>query len=232
MRNFLSLFAMSCFFFCSQVEGASRYWLIQQDFIRLGKRELYEEERKKVLEEDKSFFKKKKTPFEVIGFQDLENPQYAFLMPLKNLSVLDLYAPIHPQDSALFNTCLHFQLFSLHELLEDCSFRSPVVFSAERPFISYSLYDIEPGTQKSFENHMVEVALKQSKKSLLSWNTWKVVLGGDTPKYLICASFETKEDLKNADMDKVFEELQLKDILRNRKSGWMKIETSLSSFKK
>ena len=230
MRIFI--FLLTGLLMSIQGHSLSHYWLIQQDFIKIGKKELYEEERKKKWEEDRIFFKKKKTPLEVIAAQDLENPQYVFFMPLKDLSSLDLYSPIQKNDSPLLNTCLNFQIFSLHELLPDCSFQSALFFSESRPYLSYVLYDITPGSQKSFEDHLMQIALKQQKKSGVAWNAWKVLIGADGPAYLLCASFASKKELKESQMEEIFEEALVKDILRNRKSGWMKREDSFSLLKK
>lgn len=223
---------LSCFLLGGSLEALPRYWLIESDFTKLGKKELFEEEKKKDLEELKNFLRKKRRTLEVIGIEDLENPQYVFLMPLKDLSSLDLYPPIHQKELSALATCLHFQVFSLHEMLEDCSFRGTEALVETRPYLSYVLYDIDPGSQQSFEEHLLQISLKQSKKSPFAWNVWKVLLGADLPKYLICASFETKESMKETKLEELLEEAAFKDILRNRKGGWMKRENALSSGKK
>ena len=78
----------------------------------------------------------------------------------------------------------------------------------------------------------MQICLKQSKKAPLSWNTWKVLLGADSPKYLVCAAFSTKEELKDANLESFFEELSIKEILRNKKNGWMKRAEPLSFSKR
>lgn len=232
MKGFVFSLWVCCCLLCAKGESLSRYWLIEEDFIKLGKKELYEEEKKKRLQGDRDFFNKKRKPFEVIGAQDLENPQYVFLMPLKDLSYLDLYPPIRGEGSSLLNTCVHFRIFSLHELLEDGSFRGGSSFSESRPYLSYIIYDVFPGSEQSFEQHFVEVVLKQPKKSSFAWNSWRTLLGADGPKYLICASFPSKEELKETKLEDLFEEIAIKEIIRNKKSGWMKSQESLSISKK
>ncbi len=232
MRFFVfSLWACFCFF-CTNAESLSQYWLVEEDFIRLGKTDLYEEEKKDDQDREREYFKKKRKKLEVIGLQDLEKPRYVFFKPLKDLSYLELYPPIKEVRSSLLPTCLYFRIFSLYEYLEECSFREREVFSEQRPYLAYIAYDVFPGSQKSFEVHLEEIALKQKKKSPQAWNCFKVLLGSDVPKYLIYVSFYTKDGLKEASLDDIFKESLIKDIIRNKKSGWVKTQESLSISRK
>lgn len=200
----------------------SHYWLVEEDFIKIGKKDLYEEEKKKDLRE---------TSFDVIGVEDLENPQYVFLMPLKGVASLGLYPPIQNRKIPLLDSCLHFKIFSLHEFLPKSSFRAESTFSDATPYFSYGIYSVSPGTELLFEQHLERLVAKQTKLSLLSWRAWKVLMGGDIPKYVICLSFSSKEELKECNLVEVFEEIHIEKMLRDRKVGWMKKQVALSKVK-
>lgn len=218
--KFLGLFL--CGAFLLQAES---YWLIQQDFIKLGKKDLYEEQLQKIQKKQRGDFIKKKQQFSVMGMEDLENPRTVLLMPVQDLSSLSLYPPFLSQEKeALFNTCLNFQIFSLHAFLEEGSKSIQKTFVGSRPYYYYVFYDVVPGGQVLME----EALRKAVSSSSELWCAWKSLIAGDGPSYLVCLSFETKEQLKEWSMEKLLEEGSLKEILRGKKSGWMKKEDKLS----
>ncbi len=213
------------FCFCASATAAlSEYWLIQEDFIKLGKREFYLEKKQEDLSKQKAWLKDKKELFDIIGAEDLENPQYVFLAPLKNLASLSFYEPISHREKSrnvLLETTMHFQIFSLHQFLPECSLKEETVFITTKPYFFYALYDITLGSQEIFEKALKEASIRCSKDSI-SWCVFKSLLAGSTPKYLVCLSFATKEELKEWSMEKVLPEITLNDIFRDKKSGWMK----------
>jgi len=223
----MKIFILFCsIFFTLKGESLPRYWLFEENFFKLGKKELYEEERKKTLE-----------GVDVLAALDLDNPQSVLLMPLKKgLLSLKEYLPFREQTSFLLGTSLHFQVFSLQELLEECCFRPEDVFLESRPYFLYFLYEVEMGQEKVFEEQLKASILRQivaqkekKQEDVQVWRTWKVLLGSDVPKYLICLSFPTKEALKEG--KEVVEEMSIRDILRGKKSGWMKRQDNLTNLK-
>lgn len=228
MKNFIFLFIFCLSLGQVTFSEEPEYWLIQQESIRMGKRELYESQKQEYLKKQVDSFKKQKTSFSVFGVEDLENPRYVFLMPLKKLDSLGLYPPIaQGEKNPLLDTCIHFQISSLHELLKECSLRPNETFVESRPYYIYILYDIDPGSEKIFEQQLSIASSKQVDASL-SWCAWKSLLAGDCPMYLLCFSFETKEKMKEWPMEKFLDKASLKEIFRGEKSGWMKRSSSLS----
>lgn len=211
--------------FCSSFGQAfssplEEYWLVQEDFIKFGKGDLYLAEKGREIKELKT---------KTFGIEDLENPQYVFLSPLKQLADLSLLEPFaENRGRELLKSCLNFQIFSLHMLLEVCSLRPEGVFSEKNPYLFYALYEVNPGTEDSFEGELVKAAAKL-KSGKTSWSTWKCLLAGDCPKYLVCLAFKNKGDLKDWSMDSLFNEEKISEILRGKKSGWMKREKALSN---
>ena len=196
---------------------ASPYWLVEQDFIKLGKKDLYEKEKNLIL---------KKEDKKVFGFSDLENSQYVFLMPLQKISSLEEYPPFNSRkDDVLLNTSLHFQIFSLHAWIEKASLRFDNLLTENRPYIFYGVYDVEVEATEAFENH---IASRKESFPTASWGLWKSMLAGIYPKYIFCASFITKEELVRWSMDQVFSGLEIKDVLRSKQEGRLKQEKELS----
>ncbi len=209
MKTVFAFIGLMNLFFAIPGESLAKYWVVEEDFLKLGKKEMYEEEKRKNLGNS-------------IVLEDLENPQYVFFIPVEKISYLEALPPLQEKDSIELSSCLHYKIFSLHQWLEKSSFRADGVFSATRPYCSYVLYDITPGSQKFFEEHLQKISSKQEPSSSHAWSVWKVVMGADTPKYLLCASFSTKEGMKEAHLEDLWDEPAIKDILRNKKSGWMK----------
>lgn len=205
-------------FFCMSIATflqASSYWLIQEDFIKIGKKDLYETEKTSSLQKEM-----KKT----IGFADLDNPQYVFLMPLQKLSSLESYPPFSSvSDSVLLKTSLHFQIFSLHSLVEEASLCFDEFFN--RPYVFYALYDIEMEASEAFEKHIQE---KKEAFSKASWGLWKSMIAGVYPKYLFCISFITKEELMKWSMDQVLSGLDISHVLKNKQEGKLRQDKELS----
>lgn len=187
---------------------ASEYVLIQEDSIKLGKKGFYEEQKRKGL------------PKEVLGLEDLENPQMVYLLPLKGLE--DLAGLLEGKKEPLIDTCLHFQVFSLHRALKELSLGDTL--QGKAPYILYAVYEVALGGEEAFESMLAG----QVKKGKGNFATWKSLIAGDTPKYVIASSFASKEDLEEAKMEEILDESSIRGILRGKKTGWMKRSPSLS----
>jgi hypothetical protein len=192
----------------------TEYWLIQQDFIKMGRRDVYETQ--KVLQ-------LKKQSHQVIGVSDLVDPEFLFLMPIKNLSELSQYPPfVSLEKEATLDSSVNFQIFSLHRLLEKASAQPEKTFSAEKPYYSYVIYEVEWEFSSILEGVMMKKAAAQKKGD--SWCFWKSLLAGEYPKYVFCTSFKTKEEMNDWSMDSWLDEPGLKNILRDKDVGVMKRE--------
>jgi hypothetical protein len=196
---------------------ADAYWLIEEDFIKLGKKELYETEKRHFL---------KKQSEKVVGLSDLDNPQYVFLMPLKKIGSLENYPPfVSVEKDPILETTLHFQIFSLHKLIEQASVKPLEVFIETRPYVFYAVYDVEIESTEIFEEHFKAQAKSMQKER---WCFWRGILAGTYPKYIFCISFETKAELVNWSMDKILNGLDTTHILRSRVEGKLKQNKELS----
>ncbi len=215
-----------CFFWLAGISiffvEAADYCLIQEDFVKFGKKELYETEKK----QDLQTLQKKIKNFRVCVVEDLENPQFALFMPIEDLSKLSLYLPTTRNEGPLrgqnlLETSLSFSLFSLHRVLEKASLH-PENLEKMRPYWVYLLYDVTPGYEDFLEQHLEKIAYK-NRDSAYCWKVWKTLLGADVPKLLLCVGFATKEEMKEAEVENLFQESTFREVLRGKKQGWGRV---------
>lgn len=233
----------------ASMNDESSIWLIQEDFIKFGKKEVYESQQqmwlqgfKKNLSSSGGFWRVKKNFWPIYGLQALDEPQYIYLIPLKDTQALgDFFArrrqyeleldPGALQQRQILLSTLNFSINSLHEYIKECS-RLPNsdAFAWEKnPFIHYWVFGITPGNEKIFEQHLQKLATDSMAKNLTScWRTWRVLLGADTPKYVIVLSAVTQTDLDNQIKTTLFLEGNIKDIVRNQREGAAMLKTQLS----
>jgi hypothetical protein len=204
---------------------ASSYLLVQEDFIKLGKKELYQEQVQKIQGKQVDAFKERSAPFISIGMEDLENPRMLFFTPVQDLASLDLYPPFTERtQEILFNTCLNFQIFSLYRQL--FSENKPIAFPASKPYYCYVVYDVTPSGQSIFEEALIKAISSQESAPFLG--AWKSLFAGAEPSYMLYFSFETKEQLKEWSVESFLDVGAFKEILRSKKQGWMKQEEKIS----
>jgi hypothetical protein len=197
---FCMLFGMSAW--------GSEYWLFQEDFIKLGKKDFYQEQKSKELKED------------MVAAQNLENSQVLFFMPLESLNALA--HPLERKPGALLASCLHFQIFSLQKQLKECSLEGS--FTLRRPYLLRTTYEVTFGGGAGFE----EMLKKSVAKAKGHFASWKSLIAGDVPRYIVVSSFSTKDELEKADGDEIFDEESVKDLIRGKKNVWMKLLPALS----
>ena len=208
-------------------------WMIEEDFVKFGKKDVYEELASNWIERLLKF-SSKKTVFPSFAFQDLENPQYVYFTPLSSYGALDtlmntkraFQASMTPQEwkeiTQTLSSTLNFKIFSLHQFIPECSY-----FPEEadgnffrRQHVYYTVYSLEPGTEIGFENELEKkMAELQNSAATICVRTWRVLFGADVPKYLICAYAATEEELEKQIDDFKFLTLVTKDYVRNQKKG-------------
>lgn len=214
MKNFLKIL-----FLCwgiGSVFAQNEYWLLEQDFVKMGKKELYENQKTAWV---------KKQSYPIFAIADLENPQFLFLMPLKNISSLGSYPPLLNQlQDPLIETCLNFQVFSLFQLLDVSPGRPNELFTEDKPYYFYVVYDMTLDAKESLEQAFAKV---KSSGKFSNGCLWKGLLSGDCPKYVFCISFKNKEEMTDWSMEKMLDEGAFKSGLRDKKTGWMRKQVNL-----
>lgn len=214
-------------------------WMIEQDFVKFGKREAYETLKNEMIQGLYNY-KDKGKPLGVLGVQDLENPEYFYLTPIGTFSSLERFSKMKSaylkskgEEGVLkrktFDSLINFQIFSLLEYYPQAS-STKEALSVSKPYIRYFIYGIEPGSEKFFENRLEKIASDpKDVSSLLQWRVWKVILGSDVPKYVIAVFAKNKEVMDENVKELIFIEPQYKEIIRKEKIGNAIYKAELSS---
>ena len=208
-------------------------WMIEEDFVKFGKKDAYELLESKWIERLLKF-SSKKTVFPSYAFQDLENPQYVYFTPLKSFGSIDtlmqtkrsfqasLSAQEWDESSHALSSTLNFKIFSLHQFISECSYFPEEADGSffHRPHVYYTIFSLEPGTQVDFENELQKKMVEfEQMKATICVRTWRVVFGSDVPKYLVCAYAATEEELEKQIDDFKFVGMVTKDFIRNQRKG-------------
>ncbi len=223
-------------------DALSDIWLIQQNFFSLGKRDVYEALWKVWLQQLTQLSKERAVP-PIITLEAKGIPEYIAMIPLGNFSALDSFYALNEalkkqvgpelwmkQQEALGST-MNFQVLSLHQFLPMCScLPCDVNISImNRPFLYYFVYAIEPGQGKSFEGLLQRKAKEHlDKKNQVCWRVWKVLFGGDVPKYILVIFSQREEglmeDIKKIDLI----DPSMEKIMRREKEGKASLRRDLS----
>jgi hypothetical protein len=203
-------------------------WLVQQEFVRFGKKDLYEEWKMQWLNKWR-IYEGRKLP--VLTIEDSEGSQFLYLVPVQNYDELGRYFQrqkkfldsmdvfLQKNYAALTSSTLNFRIFSLHHYLPDCSYIPKGTNCAidKLPKIKYMMCSVTPGNEVAFESYLEKAVFSnQKRQSSVCWRSWKVIFGGDVPKYII-AFFAADED----SLSKAPELLdsKIKDIVLRLKEG-------------
>jgi len=184
-------------------------WMIEQELVKLGKNEAYVTAKKDWLAK----FEKQsspETPFMVAAEESGSN-QYLYLFPLQSISGADdlrkkyrafrraVPAGDRLVQEQLLDSLVNVRVRSLHEYKEELSYASGSFLST--PHIHYTVYSLAPGTEEAFEQCLIRnVAEAFQKKEPTPWRVWKMIFGGDVPKYVVCFFAASKEALNIPDI--------------------------------
>lgn len=252
MKIILCALGIGCGLFTSihgaPIQEESSVWLIQEEFIKFGKKEAYESLQQSWLQGFKAnlssggFWRTKSNFGPIYGLQAIEEPQYIYLIPLKDVSALsdflqkrtqynDSLSPDAQKQRQMLLSALNFSISSLHRYLSNCSrlVTSDAASWEKNPYIHYWVYGITPGNEQNFEQHLQNLATAtEESQAGISWRTWRVMIGADAPKYVIVLSAPSEEVLE-AQMKAIsFVDGSLKDILRSQKEGGAVLKEGLS----
>lgn len=215
-------------FLWGSIAAQAELWLCEQEFVRFGKKDAYEELKKSWNSAFASHFQGKGVMSPVLAIQDLESTNYVYLTPMHDYSGLDaresqleaFEATLKNSLTASLASTMNFRIASLQTYLPECSHipeGSNCSFS-NNPFMHYQIFSLTPGSEALFEEHLKKLVFEeQMKKTELCWRVWKVNFGGDLPKYIVCRFEKTKDEL-NADKIKFIQQ-SLKEIVRSYREG-------------
>lgn len=252
MKNILYVLGLCCSFLTSlysaPVQEESAVWLIQEEFIKFGKKDAYESLQQSWLQGfQKSlsaggFWRTKNSFGFIYGLQALEEPQYIYLIPLKDTAALSDFlqkrsqyneslSPDAQKQRQMLLSALNFSISSLHRYLSDCSRLISLDAASweKNPYIHYWVYGITPGNEQNFEQYLQKLVVATGENQAgISWRTWRVMIGADTPKYVIVLSAPSEEVLEARLKQISFVDGSLKDILRSQREGEAVLKETLS----
>ncbi len=191
-------------------------WVIEQEFVKLGKQEVYQNYKKGQLKEAK---------FPVLALQQIDEMQYIYLIPVRGFEGLGTYFK-QTQDTTWDKSLLNFSVESLQLYLEECSFipqgkESYLAF----PFVYFHVFTIDPGYEGAMEKRL-KALVQEQRGAGTCFRTWKVIMGADLPKYIVgifCNSAKEGESLEVISAE-------LKNSLRKESHGMAKVLQELSTL--
>ncbi len=237
--GFLLVFMAATSGYCEEWEE-SDLWVIQQDFVKFGKGEAYEVHKKGFLKGFQKYLRQ--GPICTYAEKDIDSPQYIYLSPVRNYKGLgewmkqrEKYLASLSRDVLMpYLNTLNFTIESLHQYLPHCSFLpkgQESIFNYEA--IQFCLYGVMPPNEDEFETRLIQIASEQlvSEKPIC-FRAWKVVMGSDTPKYLIAVFAKTAKEAENDAEDLDFIGNGIKKIIRLQKSGTALLRKDFSAPRK
>jgi hypothetical protein len=218
------------------------FLLCEQEFVKVGKKEIYEQEKKSWIQEFGTFSKKKQT-LPTYAVFDHESLQYMYLTPVNSFADVATYQQKETDFKNSFSkeewakkalpreSTLNFRVLTFHEYLAQSSYLPSDEDNGflAKPYLHYYVYGVNPGHEEDFENSLKKLAGKHlSEKSSATWRVWKVLFGADIPKYIICIFAKNKVDREKQIKALDFISSEAKEDLRRDREGDAEIRRDLS----
>jgi hypothetical protein len=206
-------------------------WFIEQDFVKFGKKEAYEEYKKETLKQDLG-------SFSTFAAQGEDSLHYIFLVPVKDYRGLgtfmqkreDYEQSLSPDLKIPYLSTLNFTIGSLQRYLPNCSYtpKGKEALTAYRNIYFY-LFGILPGNEQIFEGQLQKIANAQAEGLEVCFRSWKMIMGSDVPKYLVAVFATSEKQAKKRAEGLEFITLPMKNILRSQKQGSAVLRKDLST---
>lgn len=183
-------------------------WVIEQDFVKFGKMEVYEASKKESLGKG------------VIATKEADSLRYIYWIPVGDYKGVQSFIGKR-QGSLPYLSTLNFTWDSLNRYLSMCSFVPKGKESlAAYPSLHFYFFGIMPPNEKDFEDYLQNVANAQkSAEQPVCFRTWKVVLGMDAPKYVVVVYGNTEKEAEKLARGLELGSGEIKNILRSQKEG-------------
>src|SRR5579871_4872467 len=169
-------------------------WVVEQDFVKFGKKEVFEKSKKELLDASGKTFL-------TFAAQEDDLLQYVFFICVKNFrglgNFLESADPANSDVRALYSSTLNFLVRSLDAYLPECS-SVPKGKEALTAYshISFYLFGITPGNEEIFEAQLQKVASEQAEKTC--FRSWKILMGSDAPKYFVAVFADGEKQAKKS----------------------------------
>jgi hypothetical protein len=203
-------------------------WLIEQDFVKFGKKEVYEKYKKEML-----------VGSSMVAFAAQEDDllQYIYLFPVNDYSGLgDLMQKRADYDRSLgtaallpYLSTLNFTMRSVHQYLPNCSSipKGKESLSAYRNIYFY-LFGVKPGNETDFEARLEKIATEEARDMEVCLRSWKIAIGSSVPKYLVAVFAPSEKQAQKRAEGLEFITLPMKNLLYSQKQGVAVLRKDLS----
>jgi hypothetical protein len=238
----LGIFLAAWTFIQAQEQGEwleSGIWYLEQDFVKFGKKEVYEYSKKSWLQQFKKF-NGENAPV-ILGLQESDSLQYYYFMPQKNYAGLDSFFQLFEKYNSsslgtyaknqeqMLKSAVNYQINSLHRYLSFCSYSSEEAPQEAMNAGHYFVYSLVPGNEKFFEDKLQKIGAEaRGQNSRNYWKVWKVVFGGDVPKYIVCVFAKSTEELSGRIKVFEFSDGATKEIITRIQEGKLTLRKDLS----
>ncbi len=203
-------------------------WIIKEDFVRLGKKELYEQY---IGKEGKD----KKFPLYAYAMESA--PDYVCLVPVSSFADIDTLEgdeqKLQKTAAQILSSALNFRMSSIHREITSAipALNEQIPFSEKLTMVHYWTYGIAPAAAGPFEEHIAQKLSKQKEgRGKTCWRVWRALYGSDTPRYVIAVFCETKEESQKVVSSIDFITPISREIIRNTKEGDGVFRMDLSSL--
>jgi hypothetical protein len=203
-------------------------WLIEQDFVKFGKKEAYERYKKEILTE---------SSIATFAAEEDDLLQYIYLFPVKDYCGLgDLMQKRADHDQSLgsdiirpYLSTLNFTIRSVHQYLPNCS---SIPKGKESLFayrnIYFYLFGVMPGNEADFETRLQTIAAEKAKDRDICFRSWKIVIGSSVPKYLVAVFAPSEKQAQKRAEGLEFITVPMKNLLYLQKQGVAVLRKDLS----
>lgn len=211
--------------------GNEGLWFIEQDFVKFGKQDAYEEYKKEML--NKEF-----GSFAAFAAQEEDALHYIYLVPVKDYCGLGAFLQKREEHEQHLSSdlkipywsTLNFTIGSLQKYMAECSYipKDKEALTAYRNIYFY-LFGILPGNEQVFEAQLQKIAKEQAAGPGICFRSWKIIIGSNVPKYLVAIFAPDEKQAKKRAEGLEFITLPMKNILQSQKQGSAVLRKDLSS---
>lgn len=212
---------------------AEELWLIEQDFVKFGKGEAYERYKKALLE---GFWKGAREDTCAFAEQGVDAAQFFYLIPVKNWSGLgrhiqrweDYEESLGEKGVLPFLSTINFMVNGLYAFLPECSFVPQGKGSLlSTRVMRYMIFGVAPTGSRDVEKALCAIAQAQ-KGSTVCLRTWKVIIGGETSRYLTAVFAGSEREAQQLGEQLDLSRGPLRHVLRSQKGGTCILRSELS----
>jgi len=188
------------FLFSLSASEFDSLWIIEENFLQLGKKETYEKYAKELRKE---FAKQYRFP--TFAYQEIDGEEYIYLTPVKGFRDAGIFLmqweqfmrSLPPQTFLPYTNSLNFTIKTMHGYLETCSYTpNRKGKDSSYPYAYFYMVNIEPAYANDLEAHLNTLSQQQrDAHSSVCFKTWKEIIGCELPRYVIALFGSSEKEM-------------------------------------